>query len=225
MPTSVCMVNIVLNTTCVEARGGCVLEHFGHLNHIMFLQSSCANCPWRLFSWFDCVSLSEFWKSQHSILVLQMGQVLWSYQDSMSTSRFDHIYCTAFSTSFWFWPLFSLTYYKTIHVGLIWDCILACVWGGWRLRSLWLTGGLTPVNTEILNLEKTITEHELLYPRLNKSQPSLHFSKPEWRQAFHILYIHYIIRLCHGADPLISKPSSSLYMTHTQVMESSTQCP
>lgn len=120
---------------------------------------------------------------------------------------------------------FFLTYYKTIHVGLIWDCILACVWGGWRLRSLWLTGGLTPVNTEILNLEKTITEHELLYPRLNKSQPSLHFSKPEWRQAFHILYIHYIIRLCHGADPLISKPSSSLYMTHTQVMESSTQCP
>lgn len=137
MPTSVCMVNIVLNTMCAEARGGCVLEHFCHLNHIMFLHSSCANYPWRLFSWFDCVSLTECWKSQHSILVLHIGQVLWSYQDSMSTSRFDHIYCTAFSTSFWFRHLFSLHIIKQFTLG--WFETPFWRVRGWRLRSLWLT--------------------------------------------------------------------------------------
>lgn len=55
MPTSVCMVNIVLNTMCVNVKKGCV-EDFGHLKYIMFLPGFCGNCPRKLFSWFDYLS-------------------------------------------------------------------------------------------------------------------------------------------------------------------------
>lgn len=48
----------VVNTMCLDVRGGCVTEHIGHLKYITVLHH-CANCLRNRFSRVDCLCVTE----------------------------------------------------------------------------------------------------------------------------------------------------------------------